>query len=577
MRLPEWGDYDQSMQREVAASMVEYRFYRDTIYRSVFTVEDSPIWIGIQELIHPPLYYLFLALPLRLFRHSDVTFQLYVVRLVSLALYLCSVWIGYRLICELVVPGHPLRWAVPGMMAFLPAYTDLMTAVNNDVGAVVLFSLFLWGAVRTILRGISFWRLVWVIGTAALCVWVKNTAALAMVLVPVTVALAWLCSVQRRWLWIGLLALGLLSASAVFSWGDAAGWYRSTMQAVSTAQKVTDAPLGARAFVVEARPDEDLRQVSQFLPTEHVGSLGGMTVTLGVWMWAAPPAQLRSPILYDGQHAAEQVLQVGVTPAFYTITTTVSADVDYLQVILRPLYSQTQQEVVVYYDGVVLVQGARDGVPSFDGARGHTGTWDGQLFVNRVRNGSAEVTGPRMRSWVDRTLSPYIRRGPSQFLTSILDWERTGWVHWWTIVRLFRSFWASFGWNHISLSRECYWGLTLLTVLGVVGALAGWMRSQPLGRSMRWKRAVGLLALVGLLVWGNAFLRPHPLAGSDPYLPVARYAYPAIIPSVLALVGGWWALMPGRARRWFLLVMFSVLSVLDVVSLLTIWTFSYAR
>lgn len=40
---------------------------------------------------------------------------------------------------ELVSDGHVLRWMAPLSLVLLPGFTDLMTSVNNDVGAVVLF------------------------------------------------------------------------------------------------------------------------------------------------------------------------------------------------------------------------------------------------------------------------------------------------------------------------------------------------------------------------------------------------------------------------------------------------------
>jgi len=229
--LPQRGDYDQDMRREVAASMIEHRFPRLHNLGYPDLGKDGPIWIGISELGHPPFYYLLAALPLRLVRHSDIPAQLYLARLVSLILYLCSIWVGYRLVGELAAPGHPLRRVVPGTMALLPAYTNLMTAVNNDVGAVVVFALFLWGAVRMIRRGFSWLRLLWLVGTAALCVWTKNTASVAIVLLPLALALALFRQVRKGWLWAGFLAAGVSLVFALFTWGDRRGTYLRRRQA----------------------------------------------------------------------------------------------------------------------------------------------------------------------------------------------------------------------------------------------------------------------------------------------------------------------------------------------------------
>jgi hypothetical protein len=575
LSLPQVDDYDQGMRREVASSMVEHRFFRDMRLRPNLMMRDDFVWTGISELKHPPLYYLLLAFPLRLVRHADVRVQLYVARLISLLLYLSSIWIGYGVTGELVPAGHPLRWIVPGVMALLPAYTDLMAAVNNDVGAVVLFSLFLWGGIRTITRGVSAWRLSWVVGTAMLCAWTKNTASIALVLLPVVLALALVKRIWKWW-WVAGPAIAVSLTLALFGWGDAASWYRSMLQAGATSRRRADAPLGLRALVVQAGSESPAIRVSQFLPEQDIKDLQGTTLTLGAWVWASRPAKVRSPMLYDGQQHSAQVVEVDVEPIFYAITTTISANANQVQVILHPWIDAIGgEDIAIYYDGVVLAEGARSEVPIFDDTRCLAGMWDGRAFANKVRNGSAERVGPRVRAWAEIPLTKYVRRSPSQSLISLLDWEYTGWVHRITARRLFQSFWARFGWNQTGVPETWYWVLGALTALGVTGSLVALTkvkREWP----RRTMRALGLLMLAGIMLWGNAFLRPHPVYPA-PYLPVARYAYPAIVPTVLALVGGWWALMPRRSRRWLPLAVFSALVALDVASLWAVWIFFYGR
>jgi hypothetical protein len=43
--------------------------------------------------------------------------------------------------------------AVACLSAILPGFVDIMTAVNDDVGAVAFFSIFLWMGVRLIIKG----------------------------------------------------------------------------------------------------------------------------------------------------------------------------------------------------------------------------------------------------------------------------------------------------------------------------------------------------------------------------------------------------------------------------------------
>lgn len=299
---------------------------------------------------------------------------------------------------------------------------------------------------------------------------------------------------------------------ALFGWGDAASWYRSTPQAGATSQRTADAPSGKRAIAVQAGPESPASQVFQFVPELDIEALQGTTLTLGAWVWASRPATIRSPMLHDGRQDAAEAIQVDVEPAFYTITTTISIDANQVQVILRPwLDAVGREDITVYYDGAVLANGARSGLPAFDDARCLAGTWDGQAFANKVRNGSAERVGLRVRSWAESPLTKYARRSPSQFLTSLFDCEYTGWVHRRTASRLFESFWARFGWNQTGVPRTWYWVLGALTALGVTGSLVSLAQAKKSGWPGRTVSALALLALAGMALWGNAFLRPHPV------------------------------------------------------------------
>lgn len=584
--LPQTGDYDQVMRREVVASMLDHDFYRGLDYHPNL-LSDAPIRIGYPQVGDPPFYYLLVALPLRLVRHTDVTFQLYVARSVSLVLYMLSIWIASRLVRELVTPGHPLRWAVPGMLALVPAYTDLMTAVNNDVGAVVVFSLFLWGAARIIIQGVSLPRLGWVVGTAALCVWTKNTAMLAALLAPLVLALSFVRRPWKRWEWAGLLGIGLLLAGAVFSWGDAALWYRGrgTVQKMPTRQGVTRVPLGRQALVVETISEEPGRQVIQPLLRKDVHALQEQTVTVGAWMWATQPVRARSPMVYDGKQRSWQAAELGSTPAFHAITATIAADAELVEVILHPWLDREQDEAItVYYDGVVLAEGEwpLNRAPVFNDSKGQEGTWGGRTFVNRLRNGSAESAWPRVRPWVEKSLGQFMPwpHSPTLFLASVLDWQRTGWVYRASGVNLLQSFWARFAWNHIGLPEGWYWSLGVVTTWGTIGAMVGLARLWRSKRSLFVKRAVRLLAVAGLLVWGYTLSRPHPVLlsqGNLVFIPGARYAYPVIISTALALMGGWLALAPQRVQKWAVTCLLVGVALLDMVSLTTIAVFYYGR
>jgi len=577
--LPRSGDYDQDMRREVAASMVEHGFFRGLNFTPDLLSQDKPIWLGASELGHPPFYYLLVALPLKWISHSDITFQLYIARSVSLLLYLLSIWLAGRVMAELLPQGHALRWAVPGMMALLPAYTDLMTSVNNDVGAVVVFSLFLWGAVRMIGRGFSWARLLWLILAAVLCLWTKNTVAIAVLLVPVVLALTVFRGPRQKWGWLvlGGWALGLLVA--VVGWGDAAFWYRQTNQEGPTREPRAEAPLGKAVLAIEMTPEEPGRGLIQPLLASDVEALRGREVTLGAWIWASAPVQVRSPIWSDGVQEIWRPLEVGMSPSFYVVTGTVAPNAESLQIVLQPLLDRILgTTVTVYYDGLVLTEGIRsvDQPPFFDDPDGRKGVWGGETFTNHLRNGSTEAAWPRVRGWVEQELRRYLRvpATPGPFLASLLDVRWSGWVYLPAARTLLRSFWAYFGWGHVQLDPPWYWFLDGLTLIGIGAVLVGGIRRwkdfpQPV------KAVVVLFLLAGLWLWISALLRvlPYLLDRPRPLMPVARYAFPGIIPTASGLTWGWLQVAPPGGKQRMAVLLLGAMAVLNSVSLFTIMRF----
>ena len=269
--LPASSDYDIVLRREVAASMVSHQFFWNLPRPDLLTSPEGPA-IGFSELSHPPLYYFLVSVPLRFVTYLDVTSQLYVARAVSVLLFVLTIGIIMGVMVDLTAPSHPLRWAVPVAAASIPSVADLMTAVNNDVGAVCIFSLFLWGVARLLRFGCTVRRALWVVSSALVAVFVKDTAALALLLLPLVGVLT--AAHQFHWptgRMIGCLGGFLLATLLViFQGGDAAYWYRwsaGTNQSLGTRAVAH----GRNVVTVEALPNDHTRYLLN--PISEHGSL----------------------------------------------------------------------------------------------------------------------------------------------------------------------------------------------------------------------------------------------------------------------------------------------------------------
>lgn len=586
-RLPQPGDYDPKMSRAVLISMIQNRFYGDP--NAPLPAEDAQVQVpGYRQLDEPPGYYLLASLPVRaaeLAGVEDVADQLRAARLASLLLFLCTVFCAWGIARELTPEGHVVRWMAPLSLALLPGFVDLMTAVNNDVGAVAIFSFFLWGAVRLIQHRFSLLNLLWVLAAVVVGYFTKVTVLVALVLLPVVLLLALLRGRLRwiAWAAVGVAGFGVLLAA--LTWGDSAWWARSTFQAGNTQLATAQAPLGARAFQIEiqpgARPQES--QLIQLLALPKGESLKGKQITLGAWMWASRPVKATSPSFntFSALKTTNQPVELDEKPRFVAFTAQVEGDASRNFVSLAPFAGPVDEPVTVFVDGVTLAEGSwpLDQAPVFDGVDGRKGTWGGLPFANLLRNPSAEARWLRLRPWVDaagvRILPDEGANQPSVSLYYMLDTAAA-----WPFQRLsaqvlFRTWWARFGWGHIPLMQPwAYWIISAAMLAGLFAAILAMLRLRV---RFPWSAAL-LLGLALLGVWLQTFLRGanYPTQLRAIYYPTARYAYPVIIPSLLLLNLGWYEIgrslkihlhLPGRALSasyvlaWLAFNLYAILSI----------------
>ncbi|MBE0410834.1 MAG: hypothetical protein IBX69_14015 [Anaerolineales bacterium] len=582
--LPQPGDYDQNMRRHVAQSMIENNFFdRLNFIPDLELPDDKPIWIGRYSQLHePPLYYFLVSIPLRFINPLEIELGLLLARLVSLGLLIFTVVCSWGITSELTPPRHILRLLVPVTVALIPGFVDIMTSVNNSVGAVFAFSIFLWGSIRMITRGFSIFGLLWVISAAIICYFTKSTVYLAL---P-ALFLVLLFSIFQRGLWKRfaysiLVVTGLSMFILIFDWGDALYWARNPHQISNTRIKTTTAPFGQYAFILEVDTEISPREayIRQIIPPELVREHSGQLVTFGTWIWASEPVTIRLPVLMDdfGARSKIEEVSIGTDPKFFASTTTFPDHTVRVWISLEPFSNKVEAPINVYYDGVIVTSGLYplDEVPNYLNGRTNSGVWGSVQFTNLIRNSTAEYSSPRVRPWVDKFGMEILpdRGRPSLILYSVIDRSAAGWYYQMAAENLVRTFWAKFGWGQVSLIGYApYRIIALITLFGILGGFIGIIIYR---RHIKWE-VVTFLLIVTSIIWVMAWVRGAIYLFHPAFIPSARYAFPVFIPTTLFLVFGWHLILLGFHRvmkfpLWaYILVYFAMLIALDIIAVVSI-------
>lgn len=559
--LPGPGDEDALMRREVVGSMHEHRLYDNLPLGQSPLVSDkaSALNLGYSELQHFPLYYLIVSVPVAAARQLDLASQLLIARLVSAIMFLLTIRVAIGIMAELTPAGHPLRVAVPGILALLPPFVDAMTAVNNDVGAVLFFSLFLWAAIRMIRAGLTWRRAAGVVLAAGVAAAMKTTALIALALAPLAIVVAFW--VQRRLAWWRLIAMATGLATLIMltsiQWREPASWYRDPLigdgrPATGLSRDIpAAAPVGRQVLSLPASADSAARPL--YGPIADTAALAGQVVTIGGWIWADQPAEIAAPglVLINTLEVGQTMrssIQISATPQFFSWPITMPANLLPVSFVLNTRLL-TGSASRLFLDGVVVTPGRFPAEPpQFSDDQARAGSWGGRPFTNLVRNASFERTGPSLRPWVDQALLPYTRRHPAAIFFDVLDRERAPAIIGQAIQRQSMTFFIFFSWVQFRPPGGLIWFDIIAVVVRV--ALLGcvvWLIRRWRADDRPQRAALIFLGLAALPVWLFSVVRTFPFFIGNLYFPIARYGFPAVVPALLAVTAGWYALAP---KRW---------------------------
>jgi hypothetical protein len=583
--FPNDGDHSLSLRQELVASQCDFSFWeKDPCPALPDLMETSPTLRALGA-DYQPIYYYLIAPLQALLAHTSLETRLYAGRFISVIFYGLTILIAYGTACEMFPKARMLQWAIPVFMATLPAYTENMSALNSDAGGVLLFSLMVWGAVRLIRRGISPFRLVWVIGVALLGALTKRTALIGPFLALLAILLSF-----RPWHWrtllIGVGVVMTIGSLLFFDMSGYAHWYQVGDGHQVAPRLAGDAVLGDYSLQATLNQESEAILIQQ-LPRGVQSELQDKTVTFGGWIRTDVPmtTTVKALSLYDGHEFHSYPVELTNRWRFHAFTAKVNSKATTLQVRLSSEVSEGTASIgKIYYDGIVLVRGffPVTEVPAFSSALAEQGRWGGRPYDNILHNASGEQRWPALRPWVS-TLAAHLTvpiPNPTLFFQSMLDWRRTGWVYKPIVRSLSQSFWARFGWNHVGLEdgdyEWIYWALSGLTTLGLIGSFRSLLASvESRQLSPPWqKRSMMFLWIMVLLTFLVALLGySHPQVygiGSPivPHIPISsRYLYPAVIPITILLCIGWQTWLPLRWRRYLPMSILWLGVALDLISL----------
>ncbi len=564
--LPQPGDVDSVMRREVATSMITHGFYLGTGQPSDL-LETEPINIGLSQVDSYPVYYWLAALPLRLLSAVDITQQLYAARAVSLCLFLVSIVACWGTLRELTHPHSALRWLMPICLALLPAYADIMTAVNNDAAAVAFATLLIWGMVRLIQRDFSLGGLIWCGVWSVVCYWTKTATYPVIAALAMALPLSLLKQRGRMVVWAALGLAIVFAFLASTQWDDARGWLRFGGQESGVRRATNQAQTGYYAFALDPAVGTYM-QIQQVVSADIVKALHGQTATLGAWVWSesAQSQTGYTPVLIIETTFASSIyktIQLTPQPTFHSFTATIPLDA---QRIWLALYKPNNAiSSAIFYDDVVFAPG------EFDAA-----SQPALYEANLIQNSSAENGVARIKTNWQHFLTQNPAFNPNHFLGIVLD-PNTLRSYVESIMNLsLQTFWARFAWGHVTLNTLALYPLLNALLITSVLCSAYGLTFGP-GRTAYWRtsgHALAVLGLVGLVCCVAAFSRATYVLFLGTWFPAARYAYPAVVPLLLAVNGGWVTLInqasSTKLRRLgtgFIVAAFVALNALSLISI----------
>ncbi|HVN53366.1 MAG TPA: hypothetical protein VMT46_03470 [Anaerolineaceae bacterium] len=580
--FPKEGEYVESERQIIHDSMVRHNFFKTP---DLEPLKSNPGWVGVNQIGDKPLYYLLASIPVRFMKSQPVENQLYAVRSVSLLLFLLTILISVLFSAEIFSQGSPLRWLFPLSIALLPAFVDLMTAASPDSAAILVYSLFLLLGVRILKYGLMSWIYVLMAFFLVIAGFFTKTSTWLMV-IPFGAAIFLSVFHGKKTLlgWGILLLSSLAFMFVLFSWGDAAYWYRSTGQTEFTRFEIEKEDRTFYAYQLVGSPTNPNPALYQTLPENERKNISGKRVTIGAWVWADHPMKIFPPRLMtmhsNWQKDWSPVKPVTVTqdPVFIAYTVDVPPDPGRAYVVLNPV-DGLNESGSVYYQNPILAVGEYEvrSSPIYFDRNAKAGKWNGQKFTNLIRNAGLIEAWPKFNNFVydlGNKIDYRLAEGMSWYIYS-LDINGTSWYITSTMQRLFRTFWATFSWGQVALlGSKPYRFLFLFTMLGILGSIYGGIKKfNWTGLQIALWLCLNILLSLGYAWFTGISMESYI---SKPAISVARFIFPSIF-AIMAIFhfgwGSWIEITPFRYRKFMVAAYILIFAALDLNSVISISAF----
>jgi hypothetical protein len=527
-------------------------------------------------IFHPPgwlplrgvSYYLLQALPQLFLDSAPDSVRLLVARLVSVGLHLLIIALDYSMAVRLL-PAGVGRWVpltAAGLAAFVPSYSDMMSAVNPDAAAAAAGTLYLWAWVGLLRQGAHprQWALLAV--STVLGITTKETF---WPLLPATgLTLLWLVLGWRARL--ATLGAGVALAAGLALWlqpltpGGAAYWFDADWEFghdASLAPRVqTDTPVGSFALETGGKAQNG---IWQFVPEARLAAVRQGPVTWGVWLRATPPVEVTVGLRSGADWLDQRTLLASPDWRFYAFADPLAGSLDHLALYL----GSPEDEGLVQYDGTIIAPGEfpGDAPPAFASPDATRGEWGGQPFANLLLNPSGEASWPQIKDAYNVRPRNFNTR-----LNSVLAWRRTlpafvGLGRW-----LLANFWSEFGGLLPGLSSLQLIPFALATAWAGLGAATVLLRDLPrglgLGRERTSRLALWTLAAAALATWLVVLYRSDfvPSTANVVVWSVSRHASAGLAATASLLALGLLRWCPARARPWAVAALLFLLFAVNV-------------